>query len=620
MVMAEPFDSRSSGKQFVQTLGGLVLVVASLYWAQRVLVPLALAILLALVLAPAVNRLQRYGLRRIPAVAVTVVVALAVVSCLCWGVAAQLRNLLDEIPRHRAEIDAKLGQLPGDRAGPAAELVDMIRDISDKLRVRPPQTVNGLEPRPVVLVNDGAPLMSWLASAAGTVLEMVVSSFFVIILLVFILARREELRNRFFQAVGRGRLALLSRAVDTAAHRISGYLRTLLMVNFSLGVAWAACLFLMPNGEGGRGVPYPLVWGALLMALRFIPYVGTWVAMIFPVLLSTALSPVGHPWLQPLLLTGVFLLLELAAAYVIEPLVFGHNSGVSPVALLVAAVFWAWLWGPIGLLLSTPLTVCLVVLGKYVPQLSALNILCGSDPATETETSFYQRLLVRDEDEAAEIVHAKLKTETPEAVFDELMLPALLLARRDADAGSLRRDDEQFVTDVTRRLVDQIVSDGLRDHRAVGHIEAVGELNGRVLMLGCPARGAFDELALHMLDQLLPEGDYRTEILSPEPLTSEVIERVRQVNPAVACISSLPPGGLAQACYLCKRLRQHFPKLKILTGRWGQTENLELTTNRLKEAGALKVVTSLLDMRREILPLLTLTQPERAAESAGVSA
>jgi predicted PurR-regulated permease PerM len=158
--MAEPFDSRSSGRQFVQALGGLVLIVASLYWAQRILVPLALAILLALVLAPAVIRLQRYGLRRIPAVAVTVVVALAVVGCLCWGVAAQLRNLLDEIPRHRAEIDAKLGQLSGDRTGPAADLVDMIRDISDKLRVRPPQTINGLEPRPVVLVNDGAPLMS----------------------------------------------------------------------------------------------------------------------------------------------------------------------------------------------------------------------------------------------------------------------------------------------------------------------------------------------------------------------------------------------------------------------------------------------------------------------------
>jgi hypothetical protein len=437
---------------------------------------------------------------------------------------------------------------------------------------------------------------------------------------LFILARREELRNRFFQAVGRGRLALLSRAVDTAARRISGYLRSLLMINFGLGVTWAACLFLMPNGEGGRGVPYPLVWGALLMALRFIPYVGTWVAMIFPVLLSMALSPVGHPWLQPLLLIGVFLLLELVVAYVVEPLVFGHNAGVSPVALLVAAVFWAWLWGPIGLLLSTPLTVCLVVLGKYVPQLSALNILFGSEPPDETETSFYQRLLVRDEDEAAEIVQERIKTETPEAMFDELMLPALLLARRDAEAGSLHRDDEQFVVDVTRRLVDQIVSDGLRDHRAVGQIETPGEQNGRVLMLGCPARGAFDELALHMLDQLLPEGNYRTEILSPEALTSEVVEKVRQDNPAVACISSLPPGGLAQASYLCKRLRQHFPKLNILVGRWGHTENLELTTQRLEEAGAVKVVTSLLDMRREVLPLLTLTQPQRAVERAGVSA
>jgi hypothetical protein len=388
----------------------------------------------------------------------------------------------------------------------------------------------------------------------------------------------------------------------------------LLLVNFGFGVIWAAALFLMPNGEGGHGVPYPLVWGALLTALRFIPYVGTWVAMLFPVLLSMALSPVGHPWLQALLLCSVFLVLELLAANVVEPLLFGHNAGVSPVALLIAAVFWAWLWGPVGLVLSTPLTVCLVVLGKYVPQMGALNVLFGSDPPAETGASYYQRLLVHDEDEATEIVQEKLKTQRPAAVFDHLMLPALVLARRDAEAGLVATADEQFVVDVTRRIVDEIETDTRRDRRAVDQAETPIDQDRRVFMLGCPARGEFDELALHMLDQLLPEGNCQTDILSPDALTSEVVEKVRRENPAVACISSLPPGGLAQACYLCKRLRKQYSTLTILVGRWGQTEDLERTRNRLQEAGALKVVTSLVDMCREIVPLLSLKQPECSSE------
>ena len=431
--MADPAKSRSGGYHFVLSFGGLVLVVAALYWAQKILVPLALAVLLAFILAPFVAKLQRLGLSRVLAVIVAVTIAFALIGVLLWSVASQLRHLLDEIPRHREEIEAKLRQLPGNQEGPVSKFVEMVRDISDKLRVKPPESVDGKTPQPVVVVNDGSSMVTWVASAVGTLLEFLLGAFFVVILLVFILAHREDLRNRLFQAVGRGQVALLSQATDTATQRISRYLRMQLAINFGTGVLWCICLFLMPNGEGGRGVPYPLLWGVLLAALRFVPYVGTWVAMVFPVLLSMALSPVGHPWLQPVLLTCVFLGLELITANVIEPLVFGHNSGVSPVALLIAAVFWAWLWGPVGLVLSTPITVCLVVMGKYVPQLSLLNILFGSDPPADTETSYYQRLLVHDEDEATEIVQTHLEKNEPTSVYDDLLVPALVLTRRDAE-------------------------------------------------------------------------------------------------------------------------------------------------------------------------------------------
>jgi hypothetical protein len=445
--------------------------------------------------------------------------------------------------------------------------------------------------------------------------EFLLSALFMIILLVFMLAKREELRNRFFLAVGDGRLAVMSRAIDTAAQRISRFLRMQLLVNVCIGLVWSVCLLLMPDGGGGLGVSYAFLWGAVLAVLRFVPYVGTFVALAFPLLLSVTFSPVGHPWLQPLLLVGVFLTLELVTFNVIEPLLFGRNTGVSPLALLIAAVFWAWLWGPIGLVLSTPLTVCLIVFGQYIPQLSLLHVLLGPEPPAETEASYYQRLLVRDEDEAMEIVQAHLAAGRPETVYDELLLPALSLARRDAAQGRLGPRDEQFIAEVTRRIVDGVVGQEQCPRTAPDSTASAGPVRLDTRLLGWPARGEPDELALHMLGRMLAADDCRMEIMSEDTLTSEVVQRAGEVQPAVACISALPPGGLSQASYLCKRLRQHFPDLKILVGRWGQTEDFEKAKRQLTDAGATKVVASLVEMLQEVLPVLALHKLERTPRS-----
>ena len=616
--MAEMYNIRSGGRQAFQKLGNIVLIIACLYWAQKILIPLTLAVLLTFILSPSVIKLQRLGLARIPAVFIVVVVAFSILGIIGWGVTIQLRSLLDEIPQHRQEIADKIKQVQMTGPGPVSNFVDMIHDIGEKLQLEAPQLVDGKEMQRVMLVNDRGPTLAWVASAASSALEFVLSGLFMTILVVFMLAKREDLRNRFFRAVGHSQLAMMTRAIDMAAQRISSYLMTQLLINCVLGFVWSVCLFLIPNGEGGRGVPHALLWGALLVALRFIPYLGTWVALAFPLLLSIALSPVGHLWFQPLLIIGIFLLLELITANLIEPLLFGHNTGVSPVALLIAAVFWAWLWGPVGLMLATPLTVCLIVLGKHLPHLSLLEILLGADSPPETETSYYQRLLVRDEDDAMDIVQDHIKKQPMDRVYDDLLLPALSLAQRDATRGELEPRDEQFIVEATHRILEEVVGhEQRRMMRKAGNSEQPMLQEGRVRVIGCPARNTSDELALFMLAQLLSTGNYQTEIVSAQTLISEVVEKVREEDPSVACISALPPGGLAQASYLCKRLRMHFPDLKILVGRWGQTEDIEKINARLLEAGATKVVTSLQEMRQEVLAELRLQKSDTPANSNG---
>ena len=608
--MPDLYGSQSTSQKTLHTLGSFVLVIACLYWGQKILIPLTLAILLAFILSPAVIRLQRLGLGRILAVILVVAVSFSILGCICWGVAAQLRNLMDEIPRHRQEIGEKIQNLGGSGPSPIANFVDMVNDIIKKAQAETPARVDGKEPQPVVIVNEKSPAFDWVTSALGTALDFLFSTFFMAILVVFMLAKSEDMRDRFFRAVGRGQMALMTRAMDLAAQRISTYLMTQFLINVALGLVWAVFLLVVPNGEGGYGISFALLWGAILAALRFVPYVGTWVALALPLLLSIALSPVSHPWLQPLLMIGVFTTLELVTANAVEPLLFGHHTGVSPVALLVAAVFWAWLWGPIGLVMSTPLTVCLVVLGKYVPQVELLNICLGPEQPPLSQANFYQRLLVRDEDEATEVVQAHLKREPVERVFDDVLLAALSMASQDAERGTLEPRSEQFIHDVTRRITDEIVSPEFHARMAAsGKGEPPSPADSPALVLGCPARGEFDELALYMLDQLLQVEGFRLELVPAAALTSEVVTKVGEDGPAVACISALPPGGLAQASYLCKRLRRRYPDLKIFVGRWGQTENVERMKERLTESGATKVVTSLLEMRQEVVPLLRI-QPE----------
>jgi predicted PurR-regulated permease PerM len=620
-VMPHPSPGREVSRVF-HFLGTLVLVVVCLYWARQVFIPLALAVLLTFILTPLVVRLQRRGVGRTPAVLLVVLLTGAVLVGLGWVITAQLKGLLTEIPNRRDDIKAKITALQGQGPGALTEFTGMVQEIMNKLEPVQDRTPQG-EPIVPVRVIEKPGYLNWFSSVAGSALDVLVSGFFMAILVVFMLFYREDLRNRFLRAVGHGRLTVTTRALDEAASRISRFLSTQLAINFFFGVIWAIALRLAPGGEHGLGLSYAFLWGFLACALRFVPYVGTWVALAFPLLLSVTTSDPAHPWLQPLFILGVYVVLELVTANVVEPLLFGHHTGVSPVALLVAAVFWAWLWGPLGLVLSTPLTVCLVVLGRYVPPLEVFDVLLGAEPPLETELSYYQRLVAGDEDEAIDLVETYLQEHSVEAVYDEVLVPALVLAQRDRERGDLDAHAQEFVREATGRVVEELLAPQVRISLvATGRasVNEEGELTTpaacRPLALGCPARDEGDRLGLTMLGQVLEAASCQFEVVSPDALTSEILARVGEEHPAFVCIGSLPPGGLAQTIYLVKRLRAQFPDLRILVGRWGQAENVEQMKARLREAGATEVATTLLETRSAVLPVARFAALHEEAPAA----
>ena len=341
----------------------------------------------------------------------------------------------------------------------------------------------------------------------------------------------------------------MTKALDDAGQRISRFLLMQLIVNATVGLSVGVGLLAI-------GVQYAFLWGFLAAVFRYIPYIGVWIAALPPIILSLAMF---EGWVQPLLVIGLFLAIELLASNVAEPRLYGRSIGVSEVALLVAAAFWAFLWGPIGLVLSSPLTVCLVVLGKYVPQLKFLDVLLGDEPPLDAHVTFYQRLLARDQDEATQLVLAQAKASSPEQVYDEFLVPALNYAKRDRERDDLTESDEQFVLQATREILEDLGErrEAATQAKEAIHAEDRGNASAPIPLrvLACPARDQADRLALEMLRQLLDPAKWVVEVAAVETLTADLVAQVAEQAPALVCIGALPPGGLAHARYLCKKLR-----------------------------------------------------------------
>jgi predicted PurR-regulated permease PerM len=577
--------SRVENPSLLYLLGSLVLIIACLYWAKAVLMPIALAVLLTFLLNPVVSALQSRGLPRTPAVLVVVVLVFSLIGGIVWTVTRQFAMLAYELPRYQQNLKDKVGDLRDLGQNSVVERVLMtIKEVTNELQRarRPlsgpqasgePKVVPNSEPqaagepeatrtqdpeKPVPVVVQ-TPSVLW---QLPSVLESLATAGLVIILVIFMLIRYADLRGRLLYLAGRNRLTIATKALDEAGHRISRYLLMQSIINGSFGMAVGLGFFLL-------GVPYAILWGFLAAVLRFIPYVGPPIAAVLPSALSLAVFP---GWVQPILVIGLILVLELASNMIMEPLLYGQSAGVSEVALLVAVAFWTWLWGAVGLVLATPLTVCIGVLGKYIPQIEFIGVLLGDEPVMESPTSYYQRLIAQDQDEAAALVDEYLETHALDTLYDDVLIPALNSAKRDRDLGTLTEEDLQFIIQATRAIVEDLAvrQPQLLTSSATTAIPSAADtavMTSPPPMLGCPAYDAIDELALLMLQQLLDPTRYTMAVSSSEMLTAEVLSMVEQQQIRLICIAALPPGALAPIRYLCKRLRARgcglaFPTVK----------------------------------------------------------
>lgn len=542
-------------------LAMLALSVAVIYFAKPLLVPLVLAGLFAFILAPPIVALQRRGVPRALAVLGVVLVAVLAGGTVAFVLGTQLVDLVSDLPTHKAEIQAKIEGLRGMGGEGIGGFVDMMRDV-----LAPPEL--GTAGATVIVTTPSGSSFSALGDLAFGVLGELAAAFLVLLLLVFMLLRREDLRNRVIGLLGYSRLTGATRATVDAAARVSRLLLAQLLVNAIFGAVFGIGLWLL-------GVPYAFLWGFGAAALRFIPYAGILIAAAPPIVLAIAISP---GWTLPIGVMGFILALDIVTANVVEPILFSKKTGVSPLALLVAAAFWTWLWGPIGLLLATPITVCLVVIGQHAPRLRFLAVLLGDEPALAPHATYYQRLLASDEREAQAVARAHMTSAGESATFDDVLLPVLRRVRRDRQREGLDGRDEQLVLDAIGRTL------------ASAAPLTTAPLGPTVL--ACPAHHRADELALAMLGRLCGQ-DARVEVVSSKTLSSEIEARVARDRPALVVIAVVPPGGITQALYLCRTLRARFPELGLVVGYYGAVRDFDRLLLRFRKAGASYVTTSL---------------------------
>src|SRR5262245_14857321 len=536
-------------------------VIVIMYVAAEVLKPLALAILLAFVLAPLVQRVGRLGVPRAVSVALVLLLIFAVVGGVGYVVAGQFASLADQVPKYQENIQKKLATMRPGGNSPLDKLAQAVKNFEHSLR--PPEIDSAT---PVRVVSENATIAQ-LHSLLGPFHVALAFGGIVLLLLVFLLIESDDISDRIVQMVGWGKIGITTKTMTQVGHRLSRYLATLAIFNAAFGLIIGLGLWVI-------GVPYAALWGLLAGILRFIPYLGTLISFSIPTVVAIAHFP---GWAQPLLVVALFGMAELVANS-IEPIIYGKSMGISPIALLVATLFWTWLWGGLGLLLANALTVCLAVVGKHIPGLGFLGTLLSHEVEVGDDLRWYQRVLHRDQDGAIALLEEALKTRPLEAVCDDIIIPTLARAEQDREEEFLEKRDVAFIWRVVRDWLDDLTD---RDDYTLTapsrptaeHIEPArvripaAEAMDRPLV-GIAVTGGADALILRMLNLLLKTDGVHLTLISATGSPLRVSDKVNELDAGLVLISHLPPVGLTRARYLIKRLRARYPDLSMVVGFW----------------------------------------------------
>ncbi|MBD9596706.1 MULTISPECIES: AI-2E family transporter [unclassified Ensifer] len=624
------FSRATAETSKLPTLAAIAATVAALYIARDVFLPLAIAILLTFALAPVVSRLRRAGCPRSVAVIGTVTMAFLFLTAFGVMVALQISEVARDAPRYQSNIVEKIRSLK--EAGSDSQILDRLSRVMERVSVelsRPEKDVavspaTAPEPKPL-LVEIFSPQrpIEILMSVINPLLGPLATAGLVIVVVIFMLFEREDLRDRFIRLVGYGDLHRTTEALQDAGARVGQYLLMQLVVNITYGAPLAIGLWLL-------GIPNALLWGMLAIVLRFVPYIGPVIAAALPLFLAFAAAP---GWSLVVLTLGLFIALELVSNNVVEPWLYGSRTGLSPLAIIVAAIFWAWLWGPVGLVLSTPLTVCLVVLGRHVRQFEFLEILLGNEAVLNPKERLYQRLLAGDPDEATDNAEEMLEEMYLVEFYNTVAIPALLLAESDRMRGALTEEQGARVAESAGTLVANLeeiaVEEEDEDKSEDPDLEKTDEkLNdyelppgeGRsVLCLG--GRSALDDVTAMMLVQVLRVQGADVIYFSHEALRPQKIKELPMEGRHAIVLTALDRESMRHAKFLVRRLKRLAPGARVGIVLWQDTDEHEPGKLIVEETQADFVVSAITDAIREALST-EAPQPVKSAHpgSAGRAA
>ena len=604
-MIRQPFKARTS-EELVALLGAVatavlaVIIIATLYFGREILIPIAMAILLSFVLAPLVGLLQRIRVPRAIAVVGVVILAFGLIFAMGSLLASQLTQLAGDLPRYQSTISEKIQSFRDTTAGRGTleRASGMLKDLSKELD-KPKDAESSLAPSLIPNLKAPAPLspvpvevrqpdpgaLESLRALISPLLHPLATTGIIIIFVIFILLQREDLRNRLIRLAGSHDLQRTTAALADAASRLSRLFLIQLLLNGTFGVVIGIGLWLI-------GIPSAILWGILAAVLRFVPYIGAAIAAAFPLALAVAVDP---GWTMLLWTLALFLVVEPVVGHVIEPMVYGHSTGLSPVAVVASATFWTALWGPIGLVLATPLTVCLVVLGRHVERLEFLDVMFGDRPALSPPEIFYQRMLAGDPTEAAEKAEEFLKERSLSSYYDEVALKGLQLAQADSERGALDHERltkirdavAEFASDLSDQddrpppkvnattdaeatsAVESVAEDAPYENLPVlGTSELLPEWQSEHPVLCVAGRSLIDEAAAIMLGQLSTAHGLKARVEAAEALSTANIFRLETTGVMIVCLVYLDLSAPAHMRYAVRRLRRKLPQATIILGCW----------------------------------------------------